>query len=58
MGPSGLHGETMGEEGGAGNLSLCISLSAEGAHKLKGSEPEWTNPKSSTGNCMKCAKMQ
>ena len=25
---------------------------------MKGSEPEWTNPKSSTGNCMNCAKMQ
>ena len=25
---------------------------------LKGREPEWTNPKSSTGNYMNCAKMQ
>ena len=25
---------------------------------MKDSEPEWTNPKSSIGNCMNCAKMQ
>ena len=25
---------------------------------MKGSEPEWTNPKSSIGNCINCAKMQ
>ena len=23
---------------------------------LKGREPEWVNPKSSTGNCMNCTK--
>ena len=25
---------------------------------MKGREPEWSNPKSSTGNCMNCTKMK
>jgi len=24
--------------------------------KMKGREPKWSNPKSSTGNCMNCTK--
>ena len=28
------------------------------ARQLKGSEPYWSNPKSSTGNCMICTVMQ
>ena len=40
-----------------GMVSTC-QFSTELKSQLKGREPEWTNPKSSTGNCMNCAKMQ
>ena len=37
-----------------GNFLLYLATTPN----MKGSEPEWTNPKSSAGNCMNCAKMQ
>ena len=38
--------------------SLVHNCNIKSVDQLKGREPEWTNLKSSTGNCMNCAKMQ
>ena len=35
-----------------------VNINVTMIYNMKGQEPEWTNPKSSAGNCMNCAKMQ